>query len=73
MEYGFCGATATYSRLVDILLSNLQCECCLVFLDDLCVFGNTFEQTCERLQKVFERIEAANLKTETQEMSNVCG
>jgi hypothetical protein len=46
MGYGFCKAIATYSRLVDILLSYLQYESCLAFLDDICVFGNSFEQAC---------------------------
>ena len=63
-SYGVClkGAPATYQRLADLLLTGLQFEICQAFLDDIIVYGATFEQTCERLQRVFDRVEAANLK-----------
>ena len=47
---------------MDLLLSGLQFEICQAFLDDVIVYGRTFEQTCERLQLVLDRIGAANLK-----------
>ena len=62
MGYGLKGAPATYQRLADLLLTGLQFEICQAFLDDIIVYGATFEQTCERLQRVLDRVEAANLK-----------
>ena len=34
----------------------------LVYLDDFIVFGDTFEETLERLKEMFYRLRAANLK-----------
>jgi hypothetical protein len=62
MGYGWANAPAVFQRLVDMTIAGLQFETCLAFLDDLIVFGPTFEQTCERLQQVLDRIRSANLK-----------
>ena len=35
---------------------------CLVYLDDIIVFGRTFEEQLERLEEVFKRLRSANLK-----------
>jgi hypothetical protein len=62
MGYGWANAPAVFQRLVDMTIAGLQFETCLAFLDDLIVFGPTFEQTCERLQQVSGRIRSGNLK-----------
>jgi predicted aspartyl protease len=62
MGYGWTNARAVFQRLMDVTLAGLQFETCLAFLDDLICFGSTFEQTCERLQQIFNRIKAAALK-----------
>ena len=35
---------------------------CLVYLDDILVFGPAFEMTLTRLESVLDRLEAAGLK-----------
>ena len=62
MPFGLCNAPATFQRLIDRVLVGLQWEQCLVYLDDIVVFGKTFEQTLARLRLVMERLKAAGLK-----------
>ena len=62
MPFGLCNAPATFERLMEQVLHGLQWEACLVYLDDIIVFGQTFEQEIQRLREVFQRMRDANLK-----------
>src|SRR5271157_5017157 len=62
MSYGLTNAPAIFQRLMDLMLSGLNWDVCLAFIDDIIVMSNSFEQQLERLTLVFDRIRAANLK-----------
>ncbi len=62
MPFGLCNAPATFQRLMDLVLSGINFETCLVYLDDVIIFGNNEEQHLERLRQVFQRLRDANLK-----------
>ena len=62
MPFGLCNAGATFQRLMDIVMSGLHLEICLVYLDDIVVYSGTAKQHLERLQMVFDRLSAAGLK-----------
>ena len=62
MPFGLTNAPATFERLMENVLEDLQGETCLVYLDDVIVYGKTFEQELERLEAIMERLEEANLK-----------
>ena len=62
MPFGICNAPATFQRLMDIVLSGLNFEICLVYLDDVIIFASTPEQHLDRLEQVFQRLRGANLK-----------
>ena len=62
MNFGQCNSPATYSRLMDLVMTGLQYEMVLTFLDDLIVFANDFETCCSRLDIVLSRIKSAKLK-----------
>jgi len=45
-----------------IVLAGLSYETCLVYLDDVIVFGSTFDELLHRTEVVFQRIRDAKLK-----------
>lgn len=53
MPFSLTNSPATFERLMEILLTGLQWERCLVYLDDIIVFGITFKETLSNLTKVF--------------------
>ena len=62
MPFGLSNAPATFSRLMELALRGLHWERCLVYLDDIVVFGHNFEQALENLELVFDRLASAGLK-----------
>ena len=62
LPFGLCNAPATFMRLMELVLSGLQWQTCLVYLDDILVFGRTWEEHLARLEEVFEHLRGAQLK-----------
>ena len=62
LPFGLCNAPATFERLMDLVMSGLNYESLLVYLDDIIVFSETLEVHLVRLELVFFRLEAAGLK-----------
>ena len=62
LPFGLCSATATFQRTMELALSNLQWSTCLIYLDDVVVFGKTFQEHLSRLEAVLARIQNAGLK-----------
>ncbi|KAL0128565.1 hypothetical protein PUN28_003720 [Cardiocondyla obscurior] len=62
MPFGLKNAPATFQRLINAVLSGLQGIKCLVYLDDIIIYGPTLHEHNERLKKVFKRLREHNLK-----------
>ena len=62
VPFGLCNVPATFSNLMDHVLSGLHWETCLFYLDDIIVFSSTWEEQLARLRQVFERLRHAQLK-----------
>ena len=62
MPFGLNNVASTFQRTMELALSNLQWITCLIYIDDIIVFGKTFEQHMSRVEEVLERIKAAGLK-----------
>ncbi|CAC5365554.1 unnamed protein product [Mytilus coruscus] len=62
MPFGLCNAGATFFRLMQYILSGLQWEICIIYLDDIIVFSKSFEEHITRLQEVFDRFQLGGLK-----------
>ncbi|MES9881596.1 MAG: reverse transcriptase domain-containing protein [Sedimenticola sp.] len=62
MPFGLCNAPATFERMMEVILSGLHWETCLLYIDDIIVFADSFGQHLERLSEILSRIESAGLK-----------
>ena len=62
MPFGLSGAPATFQRSMNLLLRGLTWEKCLVYMDDVLIFGRTLKEHNERLQEVFQRFSDAGVK-----------
>ena len=62
MPFGLCNAPATFQRLMALIFSCLSGIDCLIYLDDIIIFGPTFKVHLIRLEKVFDRLSAESLK-----------
>jgi hypothetical protein len=69
MPFGLTNAPATFERLMEVTLSGLQWQECLIFLDDIVVFGESFQETKERLLHVLDRFREAGLKLKPSKCS----
>jgi len=66
MPFGLCNAGATFQRLMDIVMSGLHSEICLIYVDDIIVFSSSADQHLERLITVLARLRTAGLKLKPQ-------
>jgi len=62
MPFGLCNAPATFQRLMETVFSGLARDKCFVYLDDVLVVGQTFEEHLSNLREVFGRLKEAGLK-----------
>ena len=62
MPFGLTNAPATFQRLMERCLVGLNLRICLVYLDDVIVFGSSFEEVLERLETVLKRLGDFGLK-----------
>ena len=56
MPFGLCNAPATFERLMSQVMRGLHWKRCLVYIDDILVFGNDFESALHSLELVLNRV-----------------
>ncbi|KRZ58227.1 Retrovirus-related Pol polyprotein from transposon 17.6 [Trichinella nativa] len=66
MPFGLCKAPATFHRLMQMALRGLVESKCLVYLDDVIVFGKTAEQHTARLREVLRRLQEGDMKVKPE-------
>eukprot|EP00731_Ephydatia_muelleri_P012465 Em0006g1359a len=69
MPFGLCNAPATFQRLMDKVLSGLKWYSCLVYIDDIVVVGDSFENHLYNLVGVLKRLREAGLKVKPSKCS----
>ena len=62
MPFGLCNAPATFQRLMEMCMGDMNLRDCFIYLDDVVIFSATFEEHLERLQAVFSRLQEHNFK-----------
>ena len=68
MPFGLCNAPSTLQRLKKFVLAGLQWQTCLVYLDNVIVFGRNLE----RIQEVFEQFCHVGLKLKPTKCFLLC-
>ena len=66
MPFGLTNAPATFERLMERVLKGLQWKQCLVYIDDIIIFGSTFRETICNLKQVLQRLRQAGLTCKTK-------
>lgn len=61
MPFGLCNAPATYSRLVQLVLADLDPKCVLPYLDDTCLHSQDGQQHIVLLRQFFDAHRRAGL------------
>ena len=62
MPFGLANAPATFEPMMERVLAGLHWETCLIYLDDVIIFSETFEQHLVRLHQVLTPLREANLE-----------
>ena len=55
-------SSASFERLIENVLGNLNWKKCLCYLDDIIIFGVDFDTALQNHREIFERLKVANLK-----------
>ena len=59
MPFGLCNTPATFQRLMQNTLGELNLMYCMIYLDDVIVFGHMEVEHLEHLHVVFERLRSS--------------
>ena len=66
MPFGLTNAPSLFQRMMERVLAGSHLRTCLVYLDDIVVFGSSVAELRERLEEVFQKIESAGLKLKAE-------
>ena len=69
MPFGLCNAPVTFQRLMQNTLGELNLMYCIIYLDDVIVFGHTEKEHLEWLHVIFKRFCEFNLKLKPSKCS----
>ncbi|GBM62381.1 Transposon Tf2-9 polyprotein [Araneus ventricosus] len=72
MPFGLKNAPATFQRLMDQFRNGLPTVNILVYLDDIAVLSETFEQHIQDLKMVFDRLRKFNLCVNREKCKFAC-
>jgi len=62
VSFGLANAPSQFARIMELVMSGLTYDVCLVYLDDILVFSKTFDEHLDRLVTVFDRLDRYSLK-----------
>ena len=69
MPFGLCNAPATFKRLMQNCLSELNLTYCLIYLDDVITFSADEDGHLRRMRVTFDRFRAEHLKLKPSKCS----
>ena len=66
MPFGLCNAPATFNRLKDRVFGDKNVHTLFIYLDDILLFGRTYEETAKRLDMVLSMLGQYHLKVKPE-------
>jgi hypothetical protein len=66
LAFSLRGSPSLFQRAMDLILSVLTWNSCLVYVDDIIIFSRTATAHIERLEEVFKRLADHNLKIQSE-------
>ena len=64
MPFGLKNAPATFQRVINHVLREEINRICVVYLDDIIIFGTDLNEHVKNIKRVFERLKEYNLKVQ---------
>ena len=61
LPMGTTNAAPTFQRNMEVMLTGLLWKSCIVYIDDIIIYSNTFEEHKRHLKEVLERLQKANI------------
>ena len=58
---GITNAAPTFQKNMEVMLTGLVWKCCIVYIDDIIIYSDSFEEHKKHLRKVLKRLKAANI------------
>ena len=62
MPMGLINTSYTFQKMMQLVLSGLQCQICMVYLRDVIVYSKSFEKHLQNLSSVMDRFRAEGLR-----------
>ena len=62
MPFGLTNTTATFQRLMETCLGDLNLHWCIIYLDGIVIFSKDPASHLERLEAIYQKLEEAGLK-----------
>jgi hypothetical protein len=71
LPFELCNAPATFQRAILGIFVDLIHDCVEVYMDDFTVYGNTYQEALENLEKFLIRCQEMNLSLSHEKCKNV--
>ena len=72
MPFGITNAPATFQRLMETHLGDLNLHWCIIYMDDIVIFSKDLASHLKRLEAVFWKLEEAGLKLKPSKCELFC-
>jgi hypothetical protein len=72
MLMGLSNAYSIFERFMEYVITGMQAEICIVYLDDIVIFSRTLEEHLARLQTVFFFLESKKLVLKSLIKNAIC-
>ena len=66
LPFGLSNSPATYQRLMEMCLGDYNMKICVIYLDDLIIFSDSYEQHIERLGLILTRLKECGIKLSSE-------